>query len=184
MFTLRVDDEISLQLLEKQHKDELYELVDRNREYFREWLPWVDGTKSAEAYNGLCPMWLHNFADGDGFEAGVRYKGKLVGVIGIHPVSRAKKATSIGYYLAEEASGKGIMTRSVKAALRYAFEELKLNKVEIHCGVNNQKSRAIPERLGFNLDGIMRDGECLYNQFHDIAVYSMLAREWREKRMK
>jgi ribosomal-protein-serine acetyltransferase len=184
MFTLRVDDEISLQLLEMQHKDELYELVDSNREYLREWLPWVDRTKSAEGYNEVFPMWLHNFADGNGFEAGIRYKGKLVGMVGIHPVDWAKKTTTLGYYLVEEASGKGIMTRSVKAALRYAFEELKLNKVEIHCGVKNRKSRAIPERLGFHLDGIMREGEWLYNHFQDIAVYSMLAREWREKRIK
>lgn len=181
MFTLRVDEEIELQLLEKHHKDELYELVDSNREHLREWLPWVDRTKTAEAYNEIFPMWLRNFADGNGFEAGIRYKGKLVGMVGIHPVNWAKKAASLGYYLAEEASGKGVMTRCVEVVLRYAFEELQLNKVEIHCGAANVKSRAIPERLGFQLDGIMRDGEWLYDHFHDIAVYSMLAREWKER---
>ena len=44
MFTLRVDDEIELQLLEKHHKEELYELIDQNRNHLRRWLPWVDGT--------------------------------------------------------------------------------------------------------------------------------------------
>ena len=93
-----------------------------------------------------------------------------------------KKATSLGYYLAEDAGGKGIMTRSVKAVLHYAFENLKLNKIEIRCGVGNAKSRAIPERLGFKLDGILRDEEWLYDHFHDIAVYSLLASEWKEIR--
>ena len=72
------------------------------------------------------------------------------------------------------------MTRSVKAVLHYAFENLKLNKIEIRCGVGNAKSRAIPERLGFKLDGILRDEEWLYDHFHDIAVYSLLASEWKD----
>ncbi|PFV56899.1 GNAT family N-acetyltransferase [Bacillus cereus] len=182
MFTLRVDDEIALQLLEKHHKEELYQLIDQNRNHLRRWLPWVDGTKSADAYDEICPMWLKKFAEGDGFESGIRYKGKLVGMVGIHPVSWGKKAASLGYYLAEDAGGKGIMTRSVKAVLHYAFENLKLNKMEIRCGVENVKSRAIPERLGFKLDGVLRDEEWLYDHFHDIAVYSLLASEWKEIR--
>ena len=62
--------------------------------------------KSADAYNEIFPMWLKKFAEGDGFEAGIRYKGKLVGMVGIHPVSWGKKATSLGYYLAEDAGGE------------------------------------------------------------------------------
>lgn len=91
MFTLRVDDEIELQLLEKHHKEELYQLINQNRNHLRRWLPWVDGTKSADVYNEICPMWLKKFAEGDGFESGIRYKGKLVGMVGIHPVSWGRK---------------------------------------------------------------------------------------------
>ena len=57
MFTLRVDDEIELQLLEKHHKRN-YINYDRNRNHLRKWLPWVDGTKSADAYDEIFPMWL------------------------------------------------------------------------------------------------------------------------------
>ena len=63
MFTLRVDDEIELQLLEKHHKEELYQLLDQNRNHLRKWLPWVDGTKSADAYDEIFPMWLKKFAE-------------------------------------------------------------------------------------------------------------------------
>ncbi|ABS23563.1 GNAT family N-acetyltransferase [Bacillus cytotoxicus] len=182
MFTLRVDDEIELQLLEKHHKEELYQLINQNRNHLRRWLPWVDGTKSADAYDDIFPRWLKKFAEGGGFESGIRYKGKLVGMVSIHPVSWEKKAASLGYYLAEEAEGKGIITRSVKAVLRYGFEDLKLNKMEIHCGVQNKKNRAVPERLGFRLDGILREEEWLYDHFHDIAVYSLLASEWKKIR--
>jgi ribosomal-protein-serine acetyltransferase len=133
---------------------------------------------SPEEYHTILPMWLRQFADGNGFNAGIRYKGKLVGMIGLHAIDRANRKTSIGYYIAEEAQGKGIVTKSVKAILDYVFRELGLNRVEIRCGVHNKKSRAIPERLGFVQEGIIRDGEWLYDHFHDLVVYSMLAKDW------
>jgi ribosomal-protein-serine acetyltransferase len=178
MFSYKIDDEVSLHLLEKHHAEEVFELVDQNRAYLREWLPWVDNMTSPEEYHTILPMWLRQFADGNGFNAGIRYKGKLVGMIGLHAIDRANRKTSIGYYIAEEAQGKGIVTKSVKAILDYVFRELGLNRVEIRCGVHNKKSRAIPERLGFVQEGIIRDGEWLYDHFHDLVVYSMLAKDW------
>ncbi len=74
------------------------------------------------------------------------------------------------------------MTRSVKAVLHYAFENLKLNKMEIRCGVENVKSRAYSRTFRFKLDGVLRDEEWLYDHFHDVAVYSLLASEWKEIR--
>jgi len=105
-------------------------------------------------------------------------------MIGLHSIDWANRKTSIGYYVAKEAQGKGIVTRSVRAVLDYAFRELELNRVEIRCGVSNWKSRAIPERLGFTNEGIIRDGEWLYDHYHDLVVYSMLAREWFAKETK
>jgi ribosomal-protein-serine acetyltransferase len=89
--------------------------------------------------------------------------------------------TSIGYYLSKNAEGHGIITRSVQSLLNYAFFQLGLNRVEIRCGVKNIKSRAIPERLGFVKEGINRDGEQLYGRYHDLFIYSMLARDWNRR---
>jgi ribosomal-protein-serine acetyltransferase len=178
MFTLKVDDEIELQLFELQHASELYWLVDSNRLYLREWLPWVDNMVSPASYHAIIPLWLKQFAENNGFNAGIRYNGQLVGSIGLHQIDWNHSQTSIGYYLAHSAQGKGIMTRAVKALLNYTFFSLGLNRVEIRCGVSNYKSRAIPERLGFTHEGIIRDGENLYGQFHDLAIYGMLSRDW------
>ncbi|WP_404331101.1 GNAT family N-acetyltransferase [Mesobacillus maritimus] len=178
MFTLKVDEEIELQLLELQYATELYWLVDSNRLYLREWLPWVDNMVSPASYHSIISLWLKQFSENNGFNAGIRYKGQLVGSIGLHHIDWNHSQTSIGYYLAQSAQGKGIMTRVVKAVLNYIFFSLGLNRVEIRCGVNNYKSRAIPERLGFTQEGIIRDGENLYGKFHDLAIYGMLSREW------
>ncbi|OCA84384.1 alanine acetyltransferase [Bacillus sp. FJAT-27225] len=182
MFTLKVDQEIELQLFLPHDGKELFNLVDRNRHHLREWLPWVDDMASHYQYETIIPMWLKQFADNNGFNAGIRYRGQLVGCIGMHYIDWRNRHTSVGYYLAEQVQGKGIMTRSVNALLNYAFYTLGLNRVEIRCGEHNLKSRAIPERLGFTLEGKIRDGELLHGGFHDLFVYGILARDWIKHR--
>ncbi|MBC8170995.1 MAG: GNAT family N-acetyltransferase, partial [Anaerolineae bacterium] len=60
------------------------------------------------------------------------------------------------------------------------FNSWHLHRVVIRCAAGNTRSRAIPERLGFKLDGIMRDEICIRGQYHDHVVYSLLAHEWRK----
>lgn len=79
-------------------------------------------------------MWLNNFASNNGFDAGIRYNGQLVGMIALHYIDQKNKASSIGYFLAEEAQGKGIITKSVQALINYLFEVLDLHRIEIQCG--------------------------------------------------
>lgn len=90
----------------------------------------------------------------------------------------ANKSTSIGYWLGERYQGKGIMTKSCKSFIEYAFKELNLNKIEIRCAEQNFRSRAIPERLGFVKEGIIREAEWLNDHFVSHVVYGILAREW------
>ena len=60
----------------------------------------------------------------------------------------------------------------------YLFDEVGLHRVEMQCGVENLKSRAVPERLGFKLEGIRRGSHWITNRFVDHAVYGMLSDEW------
>jgi ribosomal-protein-serine acetyltransferase len=178
MFSFAVNEDISIELFQQHHKEELYELIDSNREYLREWLQWVDKRQSPEDFEPIIPIWIRNYADNNGFDAGIRYKGILVGMIGLHYIDWKSKSTSIGYFLSENAQGKGIITTSISGLLNYLFTEMKLNRVDIQCAVNNLKSIGIPERLGFKNEGITRDGQWLYDHYEDIVTYSMLAREW------
>jgi ribosomal-protein-serine acetyltransferase len=96
-----------------------------------------------------------------------------------HPIDWAERKVEIGYWLGESFQGKGLMTKACKTLITYAFAELGLNKVEIHCATENIRSCAIPKRLGFTQEGILRDAEWLYDHFVNLVVYGMLAREWQ-----
>ncbi len=74
------------------------------------------------------------------------------------------------------------MTAACRAMVNHAFDELNLHRVEIKCATGNRKSCAIPERLGFTKEGVIKDGEWLYDRFVDLVLYRMLDQEWESLR--
>lgn len=179
MFKHIIDKELELKLLDNCDRDELFALIDSNRPHLKQWLPWVDGTKSSDDLKGFIDSTKQQYVSDNGFQASIWYKGKIAGVIGFHNVNWTHKSTSIGYWLSKEFEGNGIMTRACKVFVDYAFKELNLNRVEIRCAENNHKSRAIPERLGFKNEGTLRESEWLYDHFVSHIVYGILKNEWK-----
>jgi ribosomal-protein-serine acetyltransferase len=178
MFTLTIRDDLELCLLEQRHAEELFALVDENREYLREWLPWVDNNKSAVDTQAFIRSSLEQFASNGSFSGGILYQGKLAGCLGFHSINWSNRATSIGYWLGASFQGNGLMTEACRGLVKYAFNELNLNRVRIRCATANKKSRAIPERLGFKQEGTIRQAEWLYDHYVDLVVYGILASEW------
>jgi ribosomal-protein-serine acetyltransferase len=174
----RVDDEIALTLLEEQHAAELFRLVDANRAYLRQWLPWLDQNTRVEHTAAFIQGSLRQFAARDGLACGIRFRGALAGVAGIHRIDWPNRRTSLGYWLAETHERKGLVTRACTALLDYVFGDLGLNHVEIACAPANIRSCAIAERLGFTREAVLRQREWLYDHFVDHVVYGMLAVEW------
>lgn len=105
-------------------------------------------------------------------------EGILVGMIGHVGIDWPNRATEIGYWLAEDRQGRGIITRSVRALIDEAFGPLDLHRVVIRCATGNTRSAAVPRRLGFQLEGAQREAAWLYDHFEDYLVFSMLASEW------
>lgn len=177
-FVLPIDAQLELRLFEDEDAATLFGLIERNRGYLREWLPWVDYQTSVEDSLGFVKHSIQRYLDNDSISAAIQYRGQLAGVISFHSVNWPNRQVEIGYWLSADFQGQGVMTRACRAMLDYAFHKLQLNRVSILCATGNARSRAIPERLGFTQEGILREGEWLYDHFVDLVVYSLLAREW------
>lgn len=178
MFAHKFRADAELRILEQSHAEELFALIDRNRSYLTEWLPWPDKNRSIEDTREFIASVSRQMSENKGFAAGIWAEGRLAGVIGYHPVDWDNRSVSLGYWLAEPFQGRGLMTEACRALVHYAFREWKLNRVEIRCGVGNVRSRAIPERLGFKEEGVLRQAQWVNGRFVDLAVYSILAQEW------
>ncbi len=167
--------------MEPEDAPELFALTDRNRKHLREWLPWLDLAKTeAETARFMVDV-QQQMLRNEGLQLVIRVENRAAGVIGLHRIDRFHKNTSIGYWLAEEFQGRGLMTRSCRALVDYVFEKMDLHRVEIRCAAQNRKSRAIPVRLGFREEGILRQSEWLYDHFVDLVVYGLLFGEWRKR---
>lgn len=182
MFSLKVDNEIELGLLELRHAQLLVELNSENRTYLREWLPIIGNLTTLEEFQTFIKAGLKRFAENDGWQSGIWYRGELAGCINYRFFNWTVKQTELSYWLGQSFTGKGIMTRAARKLTEYAFDELGMNRVEIRCATGNMASRAVPERLGFTQEGILRQNFWKYDHWLDSVVYSMLAAEWEQKR--
>jgi ribosomal-protein-serine acetyltransferase len=178
---LRVDDTLVLHLLDYHHAETLNELVKTNRLHLREWLPWVDHMRSVEDFRKYINSSKQRYAAHTEIGYVIMANNIMVGRIGLYNIDVFNKCASIGYWLSKELEGKGIITRSCKVVIDEGFKRLKLNRIEIRAAVENYKSQAIPQRLGFKQEGIIRQAEFVNNQFVDLYVYSMLKEEWESK---
>lgn len=179
MFTLEVDDRIYLGILEPHHADELYHLIDLNRVRLAQWLPWVDATQSPEDSEAFIRDSLEKLAKDVSVVAGIRVSGRIAGVIGLDAIDSVNRFCAIGYWIGEEWEGHGVVTKSCARLLDYGFNDRGLHRIEILCDPENQRSRAIPERLGFRNEGTLRERQRIDEQFTDLVMYSILEHEWK-----
>jgi len=157
----------------------LFKLVDDNREILKKWLAWVPGVKEAKDSRKFISKCLKEYKEKTALEMGVWRNGKLIGCIGLHNIEKDNKKATLGYWLSKNSQGKGAMTLAVKALVGYGFNKLNLNRIDLKAGKENVKSRAIPERLSFKQEGIMRDDVCVDNRYVDHVIYGVLKKEWR-----
>ncbi|WP_232696733.1 GNAT family N-acetyltransferase [Brevibacillus daliensis] len=180
MNTIEISADLMLIQCRIEDASALFHLTDRNREFLKEFLPWLDTVRGVEDSRQFIRFGMEQAKNKQGFHYGIWYQGNLAGTIAVHGIKWAHCKTTIGYWLGSEYQGKGIMTKAIEAYLdRVIFGEWNLHRVEIAAATINLKSRAIPERLGFQLEGIIRENEWLYDHYVDHAVYGMLQHEWK-----
>jgi ribosomal-protein-serine acetyltransferase len=180
MLSFQVDKSISLELPQLHHAEEIARVVRANAERLQKWMPWAAGNYTVKSARMFIEHNLNALSDNGSFSLLIRWDGELAGAIGFHDYSTADRSAHIGYWISKDFEGQGIITRCCRVLIDHLFDDLDLNRVQINCNVENTRSRAIPERLGFNFEGIHRHAEFVNGEFHDWAVYAMLREEWAE----
>jgi len=183
MFSCTVNDDIELRLISLSQSEELFNLINSNRTHLRRWHPWMDIIRSVADVEKVIAIWQQQHDSKRGFCAGIWFREKLCGAInhlGIDPLNRW---TALSFWLDEAHQGQGIMTASCRAFVAHTFDNLKLNRVTIECATENRRSRAIPERLGFKFEGVVREIEWLHDHYVDHAVYGMLRSDYGSKHL-
>ena len=139
---------------------------------------WVDNVQEPNDVRQPLEARQHNADDSPEFV--LVYHGNIIGRLGYHRIDQLNHQTSIGYWLDADHQGKGLMSMAVRAVLNHAFNVLQLNRVVLQASVDNQPSRQVAERLGFQLEGIARQSEWLYDHYTDLTVYALLKEKFTQ----
>jgi ribosomal-protein-serine acetyltransferase len=180
MLTIHVSEGIEFKLLEASDASHMYSVFLKNKERFRKWFGWVDNIKEVGDYEKFIIEGIKGYEEKKFFRLGIHYKNEIVGSIEIKSIDYTNKKTSIGYWLGADYEGKGIMTQSLRAILKYIFEELNLNKIELHIATENISSNKVAERLSFKKEGTLRQNEWLYDHFVDHNIYALLKEDYKD----
>lgn len=149
-------------------------MVDKNREHLREFLGWVDSSSEVADTRAFIQERLPQWLQLKSLHLSILKNDFLIGAIGFHDIDFLNHSTSIGYWLDKEQVGKGIMTKCTKSLIDYAFNSLKLHRIEIRCAINNTRSQNIAKRLGFQKEGVLKDALNQYGEYFDAFLYSLI----------
>ncbi|MCP8899524.1 GNAT family N-acetyltransferase [Gilvimarinus xylanilyticus] len=180
MEPIAIDAQLSLRPVARDDASTLFALVESNRLYLRQWLPWVDATASIDDMQGFLLSVTKDADLGTDITLAITLDDKVVGICSLNAINTRPGQARIGYWLAENYCGSGIMTRSVNALCHYGFATLKLHTLVLCAAEHNQKSRAVAERLGFHLSRKIMAAEDLYGESINHIRYTLNPTQHRQ----
>jgi ribosomal-protein-serine acetyltransferase len=174
---LSISETAHLRLLLERDSADLHALIERNRAHLAPWLGWAS-TQTLDDTVEFIRSTERQVATNDGFHSAIVSEGHIVGVVSFMGIDWRHRRTLLGYWLDADHQGMGLMTAAVSRFVDHATTVWELNRVEIRAATENRKSRAIPMRLGFRDEGILRQAELVNGRYLDTIVYAMLASRW------
>ncbi len=173
--TLEIGGDLILRRAHPSDAPELFDVVDSNRSFLKVWLPWLDANTTVDDSRSFIELINGQEDRGESLIRLITDAGAIVGTVGYRSLDPANRSGELGYWLAESAQGRGVVTRACAELIDFGFERLDLHRVVLAAGAENLRSRRVAERLGFREEGTMRDAEWLYDHFHDVVYYSLLS---------
>jgi len=180
--TLEIRAEIpslKLRLLKEEDAEELFLSNDQNRGHLRQWMPWLEETKSPSELNFIRRS-LESATAGTQYSYALVLDDELVGVVAFNNIEKLNHCATMGYWLAKSKMGRGYMTAAVKALIDEGFQQLELNRIQARVATGNYPSQAVCDRLGLKKEGVLRQAEWLYDHYVDLTMNSILRSEWKE----
>ena len=158
-----------------QYDEELFNLIDHSRDFLREFLFWVDDTKTLDNVKNVTDIFNNNWNEQKSFEYVFldSRTGKMVGAGGIHTISYMHHWAEFGYYLDKSATGNGYITEVVNLLTNTLFEH-GIHRVVIECDKQNTASENVAKRCGFEYEGCQKQARLAYGKYRDELLYAKI----------
>jgi RimJ/RimL family protein N-acetyltransferase len=169
-----VTDRLVVRCWEPRDAALLKDAVDSSLDHLLPWMPWAaEEPQSLDEKVELLRQFRGRFDLGQDFTYGIfsRDEAEAVGGTGLH-TRIGPEAFEIGYWIRASRAGDGLGTESAAALTRVAFELTDVERVEIRCDPANERSRGIPQKLGYTEEATLHH-RLHYPEPRDVVVYSL-----------
>ncbi|MHB8512181.1 MAG: GNAT family N-acetyltransferase [Actinomycetota bacterium] len=142
------------------------------------WMPWA-GSASLETTKTFCDRTMKEWDAGTAYEFVFIQNDSVVGSGGLHAVLPIAARAELGYWIRSDRTGEGLCTEAAKAIRDFAFDRLNLDRLALRAGIDNSPSRRVAEKIGFQLEGHLREDGIGSNGRYDCALYGLLSSDPR-----
>lgn len=174
MLSFNIDDSLELRIMDSNDAEAAIMEIEQSRDYLARWLPWVELTHTADDYRNFIRFTRDEFANESSYHFGIFDDGCFIGGFSINKFNRNDNKVELGYWLGKRHQKQGIITRTVEAVTDFLFKKWDVHRIEIHVATLNEASKKVPERLGFEIDGVMRESMRHNGKYFDMVIYSKL----------
>lgn len=158
----------------------VFQAIQASKSELKKWLPFAQNDQTLEEVEVNIREAHLNFLKRKDLRLFIfhRETGKFIGSSGLHEIDWEVPKFEIGYWIDSRESGNGFITEAVKGITDFAITKLGARRIEIKCDTKNAKSRAVPERLGFTLEGIHYNDsvELGGDELRDTCIYAKVIR--------
>ncbi len=159
-----------------------------NEEWLTRWEPQriagqPDVVQSRRAFSSRCAARQRERQLGTGYGFGVFIGDEFIGEMNVSAIQRGPFQNAyVGYWMDERHAGKGYTPEALAIAMRFAFEELRLHRLQIAIIPRNMPSRRVVEKLGIRLEGLAERYLEINGAWEDHMRYAITVEEWNERR--
>ena len=121
------------------------------------------------------------YKKGKMYDWGITLDGKIIGTVGFSSISLSNNSAEIGYVLNRKFWGQGIACEAVLAVLDFGFKRMDFNRIEALIFPENQRSKRVLLKCGFQCEGIRRSAMLVKGEYRDVEVFSILKKEFAEE---
>lgn len=162
-----------LEPCDPRHRDGLWPAIERSLTEMRPWLGWTAETSPENLYE-----YLGRSARGWDEAASWNFviiADHSIGAVGFPHYDPLLRQAEIGYWIASDRAGRGLMTEAASAVVEFGFETLGLHRIELRAGTENFGSIRVAEKLGFSREGTLREsGMDALGERHDHHIFGLL----------
>jgi len=178
LVNITVNNDIVLRSWTPEDADALFAAVQHSRQHLGPWLNWVQQTTKPEHSLQFIKYSQQAVENQESLALGIFFGNMVVGGVGMHQWNHLVKKAQIGYWIAKDYEGRGIVTASLKVFLDFLFQKAGLNKIEIHFSPSNKRSASVAEKLGARVEGIIRESTLRNGIIEDVVMAGILKTEW------